>query len=39
LVVYGETTLTTGTDERDAALTMVQWFLAKPDSTLGADNG
>ncbi|MET3132784.1 transposase [Oxalobacteraceae bacterium GrIS 1.11] len=39
LVVDAETTLATGTAERDAALTMAKRSMTKAGSTLGADKG
>lgn len=39
LVVDAETTLATGTAERDAALTMAERTITKPGSTLGGDKG
>lgn len=39
LVVDAETTLASGTAERDAALTMAKRTITKPGSTLGADKG
>ncbi len=37
LIVDAETTLATGTAEREAALTMAERTIAKPGATLGAD--
>jgi transposase len=39
LVVDAETTLATGTAERDAALAMAKRTMTKPGATLGADKG
>lgn len=39
LVVDAETTLATGTAEREAALTMAKHTITKAGSTLGADKG
>ena len=39
LVVDAETTLATGTAEREAALIMAERTITKPGSTLGADKG
>jgi len=39
LIVDAETTLATGTAERDAALAMAKRTITKPGATLGADKG
>ena len=39
LIVDAETTLATGTAERDAALAMAERTITKPGATLGADKG